>query len=48
MEDGFGVAVGPEATAEPLELGLQLRVVVDLAVINQRQRAVFAPHGHVP
>ena len=46
-QDDLGVAVGAEDVAEPAQLVAELDVVVDLAVVDQRQSAVVAAHGHV-
>src|SRR5579859_6335234 len=46
-QNDLGVAVGAEHVAQFAELGADLDVIVDLAVGDQRQTAVFAAHWHV-
>jgi len=41
MDDDLGVASCPEDVSERLELGYQLLVVVDLAVVDNDHRVVF-------
>ena len=44
VDDGFGVGLGAEAMAAGLELAAELAMVVDLAVEDDPDRAVFVGH----
>ena len=48
MDDDFGVAAGPEDVSALLEVVPQLAVVVDLAVEDDPDRAVFVGHRLMP
>ncbi len=47
LEDHFGIAVGKEVIALVLQLGAQLRIVVDGAVEDQGQPQLLVHHGLV-
>src|SRR5439155_25951656 len=47
-QNDFGVAVGAEHLAQTPQLVPQLDIIVDLAVVDQGEAAVFAAHRHVP
>ena len=48
MDDDLGVALGPEDVAEARELGDQLLVVVDLAVVDDDDAAVLVEQRLLP
>ena len=48
VDDDLGVAVRAEGVAGGLELGAQLAVVVDLAVVDEPDGLVLVGHGLVP